>query len=42
MGQPEDYRLDDEGESITLNRLCTNAKSKKLYRDEANGMIGGV
>jgi phage shock protein PspC (stress-responsive transcriptional regulator) len=44
MGQPEDYRLDDEGEPTTNSESTFNYryKSKKLYRDEANGMIGGV
>lgn len=41
MGQPEDYRIDDEeaGKSTPNN---TTINSKKLYRDTENGMIGGV
>ncbi|RRJ92092.1 PspC domain-containing protein [Flavobacterium macacae] len=43
MGQPEDYRIDDEGapETTYSYSSCTR-KSKKLYRDKDNGMVGGV
>ncbi len=41
MGQPEDYRIDEEGEANpTTNYTAT--KLKKLYRDKENGMVGGV
>lgn len=41
MGQPEDYRIDDEG---TENKSSdfSSSKTRKLYRDTENGMIGGV
>jgi phage shock protein PspC (stress-responsive transcriptional regulator) len=50
MGQPEDYRIDDE-EKQTNNKTGTNynfnynyahSKTKKFYRDEEMGMLGGV
>ena len=41
MGQPEDYRIDDDTEPAqSLNYVTTGRK--KLYRDEDRGMIGGV
>ena len=41
MGQPEDYRIDEEGtENISTN--YSSSKTRKLYRDTENGMIGGV
>lgn len=43
MGQPEDYRIDDEGAPETTYSFSSSTKnSKKLYRDKDNGMIGGV
>jgi phage shock protein PspC (stress-responsive transcriptional regulator) len=46
MGQPEDYRLDDEAESTSNSGTNFNFnyryKSKKLYRDESKGTIAGV
>lgn len=42
MGQPEDYRIDDEGEPAKQYSSSYQKKSKKLYRDKDNGMIGGV
>ena len=44
MGQPEDYRIDDENtDGPTPNFGTTqNTASKKLFRDKENGMIGGV
>lgn len=43
MGQPEDYRIEDDA---TPNDSKTNfestRKSKKLYRDTERGMLGGV
>jgi phage shock protein PspC (stress-responsive transcriptional regulator) len=42
MGQPEDYRIDDE-ETTTGSASSFSSKiSKKLYRDKDNGLIGGV
>jgi phage shock protein PspC (stress-responsive transcriptional regulator) len=44
MGQPEDYRLDDEAESTSNSGTNFNYsfKTKKLYRDESKGTIAGV
>lgn len=43
MGQPEDYRIDDEGAPETSYAYNSDAKrKKKLYRDKDKGMIGGV
>ncbi|WP_396163665.1 PspC domain-containing protein [Flavobacterium sp.] len=40
MGQPEDYKIDEEAaQSIDYNIL---SKAKKLYRDKENSIIGGV
>ena len=41
MGQPEDYRIEDDAttSSNTYNDIRTN---KKLYRDKENSMVGGV
>lgn len=41
MGQPEDYRIDDEeAEKTSTNYTFSN--NRKLYRDRENGMVGGV
>ncbi len=44
MGQPEDYRIDDETTETNAPNFSTgkNLGSKKLFRDKENGMIGGV
>ena len=43
MGQPEDYRIDDEETGNTTTKYSsTSNKLRKLYRDTENGMIGGV
>jgi phage shock protein PspC (stress-responsive transcriptional regulator) len=44
MGQPEDYRIDDEGTSNTTSTSfsSTSGKTKKLYRDRDNAIVGGV
>jgi phage shock protein PspC (stress-responsive transcriptional regulator) len=44
MGQPEDYRIDDEGASNTTSAsfATTSGKSKKLYRDRDGAIVGGV
>jgi len=42
MGQPEDYRIEGD-EPIDAEPIYTKTKiTKKLYRDEENGAIGGV
>ncbi|MCP2029529.1 phage shock protein PspC (stress-responsive transcriptional regulator) [Flavobacterium sp. HSC-32F16] len=41
MGQPEDYRIEDE-ESTNQSFNSGTRRHKKLYRDKENGMIGGV
>ena len=43
MGQPEDYRIDnDDAEEPTPNYAYQAKGTKKLYRDKEGGMIGGV
>lgn len=44
MGQPEDYRIDEEGIGNTTTNFSSTASTgnRKLYRDKENGMIGGV
>jgi phage shock protein PspC (stress-responsive transcriptional regulator) len=43
MGQPEDYRIDnDDNEDPKTNFSNANKSVKKLYRDKDGGMIGGV
>ncbi|SCX77597.1 PspC domain-containing protein [Flavobacterium caeni] len=43
MGQPEDYRIEDDGENKQESANFDYVrKSKKLYRDTDKGMIGGV
>lgn len=41
MGQPEDYRIDDEANENT-NTNFSGSGRKKLYRDKDKGIIGGV
>jgi len=41
MGQPEDYKIDDDEIGNTTVNFASS-KSRKLYRDKENGMIGGV
>ncbi len=41
MGQPEDYKIDDEEKAPKSSNFSTS-KTRKLYRDTENGMIGGV
>ncbi|RZJ54029.1 MAG: PspC domain-containing protein [Flavobacterium sp.] len=41
MGQPEDYRIEDE-ENTNQSFNDYGRKHKKLYRDKEKGMIGGV
>ncbi|MES2410411.1 MAG: PspC domain-containing protein [Bacteroidota bacterium] len=40
MGQPEDYRLDDDADDKASEPLYT--RSRKLYRDKDRGTIAGV
>lgn len=45
MGQPEDYKIDDDKTTYQSNSgASTNFyyPSKRLYRDKENGMLGGV
>ena len=45
MGQPEDYRIDDDNETTTSSSkepYYPYTKSRKLYRDKDRGTIAGV
>ncbi len=43
MGQPEDYRIDPDGDETQKNNFNTrNRAHKKLYRDKDKGSIAGV
>lgn len=43
MGQPEDYRIDDENDKQEAFATTSAAKiKKKLYRDKDKGILGGV
>lgn len=43
MGQPEDYRIDPDGDDSQKNNFnATNRAHKKLYRDKDKGSIAGV
>jgi phage shock protein PspC (stress-responsive transcriptional regulator) len=44
MGQPEDYRIDDDSDNTTSSSYAnfTGSKRRKLYRDKDNGLIAGV
>ena len=42
MGQPEDYIIEDENTAQQSYNYSSPRKSRKLYRDTENGMIGGV
>ena len=44
MGQPEDYRIDEEGIGTTSTNFSSNSSTfnRKLYRDKDGGMVGGV
>ena len=41
MGQPEDYRIDDEANETSTSDF-SSGKRRRLYRDKEKGMIGGV
>ncbi len=42
MGQPEDYRIEEEGEATQSNFNTNTKSSKKLYRDIDKNILGGV
>ncbi len=42
MGQPEDYRIDDEATESTSTNFNSKQRLKKLYRDKERGSIAGV
>lgn len=42
MGQPEDYKIDEEPYKKESKSYNTYYSSKKLYKDEDNKIIGGV
>ncbi|MBC7493583.1 MAG: PspC domain-containing protein, partial [Flavobacterium sp.] len=42
MGQPEDYRIDEENSESTTGFSTKNNNVKKLYRDKESSLIGGV
>lgn len=42
MGQPEDYKIDDDTDEKATEPFYPYTKSKKLYRDKDRGTIAGV
>ena len=42
MGQPEDYRIDDDSDDNATASFNSYTKSRKLYRDKDRGTIAGV
>lgn len=42
MGQPEDYRIDDDTEAPKTEQYYSTSTRKKLYRDKDRGTIAGV
>ena len=42
MGQPEDYRIDDDADAPKTETYYSNSPRKKLYRDKDRGTIAGV
>ncbi len=42
MGQPEDYKIDDDTDEKATEPFYPHTKSKKLYRDKDRGTIAGV
>lgn len=45
MGQPEDYRIEDDGQPAAASanfEYTAPKRMKKLYRDTEKGMVGGV
>jgi phage shock protein PspC (stress-responsive transcriptional regulator) len=42
MGQPEDYRIDDDAAQAAASYNYIHTGRKKLYRDEDHKLVGGV
>ena len=42
MGQPEDYRIEDDAPGTPTGTFEYSKRNKKLYRDTERGMLGGV
>lgn len=42
MGQPEDYRIEEEPSDYSAPAFDAAKRNKKLYRDTEHGMLGGV
>ncbi len=43
MGQPEDYKIEDESpKNEYYSNYSTSSTTKKLYRDKENSLLGGV
>ena len=42
MGEPQDYRIDDQEPEPKTNYSHYTSASRKLYRDEDNNVLGGV
>jgi phage shock protein PspC (stress-responsive transcriptional regulator) len=42
MGQPEDYRIDDDSNDTAQTNFSSSTGRRKLYRDGERGIIGGV
>lgn len=42
MGQPEDYRIEDDATNTSTNTYNDHRTNKKLYRDKERGSIAGV
>jgi len=42
MGQPEDYRIDDDSTETTQTNFSFTTGRRKLYRDKDKGLVGGV
>lgn len=42
MGQPEDYRIDDDSNENNQTHFSSTTGRKKLYRDKDKGLVGGV
>lgn len=42
MGQPEDYKIEEDDKTSQSYNYSSTSKSKKLYRDKEKSIIGGV
>lgn len=42
MGQPEDYKIENDDTNNTNYAYTTTGKNKKLYRDRESGLVAGV